>query len=170
MDKIIMSKLNNNQNSPCQWFISLFKKDSISREDISNNDQYNRTQKSVLILVINSLKKDFVESLKTQRKIESQDCDQLYRATRYLWLGTESEFFNSPFKSHDNFLVGEGQEESEYDVYLIKIKLDYPFDGFKPNVNQLERISAFRTLADSNVEISDRLRVEVFRDTGVYNR
>ncbi|MTJ47348.1 hypothetical protein [Dolichospermum sp. UHCC 0259] len=128
-------------------------------------------KQQVLILVINSLKKDFVESLETQGKIEAQDCDQLYRATQTLWLGnkeSDSSNLNYRFENPKQFVVQQ-QEDSEYDVYLIKIELDDPHPGFKPNVNQIERMSAFRTLAGSSVEISLRLTVEVFIDTGVYN-
>jgi len=155
-------------NFLCQLLAEIFSQ--FQKKDNQSHNIY-PNKKQVLILVINALKKDFVESLKTQAKIESQNCDQLYRATQCLWLGNE-ESNDSNLKYHfdnpDKFVV-QPQEESEYDVYLIQIKLDDPHPGFKPNVNQIERMSAFRTLADSSVEISNRLRVGVYRSTGVYN-
>ena len=62
--------------------------------------------------------------------------------------------------------------ESEYDVYLVQIKLKESDDGFKQNVDQLDRIDAFRKLTDLSlqVKVSPRLRVEAYQNTGVYIR
>ncbi len=126
--------------------------------------------KQFLVLVVSHLQADFMESLKAKRRININEGEALYEITKYLWLGAESEF--SQMKANlDRYLVSEGAE-SEYDIYLVYIELNKANEGFKPNVNQLNRFDAFRKLADLsvNLTISPRLQMEAYENIGVYYR
>ncbi|MEG4341788.1 hypothetical protein QUB70_00680 [Microcoleus sp. A003_D6] len=123
-----------------------------------------------LVLVISASHADFIESLKDKKQIDVSEGEQLYQITRYLWLGSETELSQ---KRHDinKYSVAQGAE-SEYNIYLVEIKLKQSDKGFKPNVNQLDRYDAFRKLADLAVDIkvSDRLQIEAYEKLEVYNR
>ena len=123
-----------------------------------------------LVLVISASHADFLESLKDKKHIDVSEGEQLYQITRYLWLGSETELSQ---KRHDinKYSVAQGAE-SEYNIYLVEIKLKQSDEGFKPNVNQLDRYDAFRKLADlaGDVKVSDRLKIEAYEKLGVYNR
>lgn len=130
--------------------------------------------KQILILVVNVLKSEIIETIKTKKQIEPDDCEKLYRTTEALWLGTETDL--SPklaecFSENNQFMVSPGAE-SEYDIYLMQIELKNPDNGFKPTADQLDRIDAFRNLSDLSVDIkvSPRLRVDAYENTGVYSR
>lgn len=137
----------------------------------STNPQSNPSSAPIpktLILVVNPLKKDCLDKIKSQKnKILIEDCEKLYRATSYLWIGDKSEI-SSNFKNDQSYKVIEG-EESEYDVYFIEITLSQANDGFKEDVTQLNRIDAFRQLTNCSVKnISPRLKVSIYKDTNVY--
>ncbi|MEG3868918.1 hypothetical protein QUA46_21395 [Microcoleus sp. MON2_D6] len=123
-----------------------------------------------LILVVSHSQADFLKSLVAKSRINSNDGESLYEITKYLWLGSETEY--SKIKSNiSEYLVAKG-EESEYDIYLVYIKLDQADEGFTSNVDQLDRYDAFRKLADLsvNLTISDRLQMEAYGNIEVYNR
>jgi len=123
-----------------------------------------------LILVVSHSQADFIKSLQAKEGIDFKDGESLYEITKYLWLGSETEY--SKIKSNiSEYLVAKG-EESEYDIYLVYIKLDQADEGFTSNVDQLDRYDAFRKLADLsvNLTISDRLQMEAYGNIEVYNR
>jgi len=123
-----------------------------------------------LILVVSHSQEDFIKSLVAKSRINSNDGESLYEITKYLWLGSETEY--SKIKSNiSEYLVAKG-EESEYDIYLVYIKLNQADEGFTSNVDQLDRYDAFRKLADLsvNLTISDRLQMEAYGNIEVYNR
>jgi len=126
--------------------------------------------KQFLVLVVSALQADFLESLKAKGRIDSKDGESLYEITKYLWLGSESEFYK--IKANlSQYSVSKGQE-SEYDIYLVYLELKQVDEGFTPTVNQLDRYDAFRKLADLsvNLTISPRLQMEAYGNIGVYNR
>jgi hypothetical protein len=121
----------------------------------------------ILILVVNALKKDCLDKIQNQdNKIQSEDCEKLYRATSFLWMGDKSEL-NPKLKDCRDYIA---QQESEYDVYLVEIELPKAKEGFKQDAGQLSRIDAFRELTDLTVKISSRLKVSVYENTNVYTR
>ena len=126
--------------------------------------------KQFLVLVISASQSEFLESLKGKNHIDVSQGEQLYQITRYLWLGSETELSQ---KIHDinQYSVAKGAE-SEYNIYLVKIKLEQDEEGFKPNVNQIDRYDAFRKLNDLAVEVkvSERLQIKSYEKLGVYNR
>jgi hypothetical protein len=123
-----------------------------------------------LVLVISASHADFIESLKDKKHIDVSEGEQLYQITRYLWLGSETEL-SQKIPDLNKYSVAQGAE-SEYNIYLVEIKLKQSDEGFKPNVNQLDRYDAFRKLADLAVDIkvSDRLQIEAYEKLEVYNR
>ncbi|MEG4491867.1 hypothetical protein [Microcoleus sp. D3_18_C4] len=123
-----------------------------------------------LVLVISASHADFLESLKDKKQIDVSEGEQLYQITRYLWLGSETEL-SQKIPHINEYSVAQGAE-SEYNIYLVEIKLKQSDEGFKRNVNQLDRYDAFRKLADlaGNVKVSDRLKIEAYEKLGVYNR
>jgi hypothetical protein len=127
--------------------------------------------KQFLVLVVSHLQADFLESLQAKGRIDFKDGESLYEVTKYLWLGSETEY--SKIKPNiREYSVAKGAE-SEYDIYLVSIELNQADEGFYSNVdNQLDRYDAFRKLADLvvNLTISDRLPMEAYENIGVYNR
>ena len=131
--------------------------------------QENAKESSILVLVISASHADFLESLKDKKHIDVSEGEQLYQITRYLWLGTETQLSeNRP----DINKYSVGGAESEYNIYLVDIKLKQADEGFKPSINQIERYDAFRKLANLAVDIkvSDRLQIEAYENLEVYNR
>ena len=129
-----------------------------------------KNTKQFLVLVVSHSQANFLESLKAKGRIDSKDGESLYEVTKYLWLGSDSEF--SKIKANlSQYSVSKGQE-SEYDIYLVYLELKQADEGFTPTVNQLDRYDAFRKLADLsvNLTISPRLQMEAYGNIGVYNR
>ncbi|AFZ06650.1 hypothetical protein Osc7112_2186 [Oscillatoria nigro-viridis PCC 7112] len=126
--------------------------------------------KQVLVLVISASQVEFLEPLKDKNHIDVSEGEQLYQITRYLWLGSETEL-SQKRANINKYSVAKGAE-SEYNIYLVEIKLKQDDEGFKPNVNQLDRYDAFRKLADlaGEVKVSDRLQIEAYENLEVYNR
>ncbi|MEG4250568.1 hypothetical protein [Microcoleus sp. Pol10D4] len=123
-----------------------------------------------LVLVISASHADFLESLKDKKQIDVSEGEQLYQITRYLWLGSETER-SQKIPNINEYSVAQGAE-SEYNIYLVEIKLKQSDEGFKRNVNQLDRYDAFRKLANlaGDLKVSDRLKIEAYENLGVYNR
>jgi hypothetical protein len=129
-----------------------------------------RITNQFLILVVSHLQADFLKSLQGKERIDFKDGESLYEITKYLWLGSETEY--SQIKSNiSEYSVPKGAE-SEYDIYLVYVELKEADEGFKSNVNQLDRYDAFRKLDDLalNFRISPRLQMEAYGNIGVYNR
>ncbi|MBW4680947.1 MAG: hypothetical protein KME19_12635 [Microcoleus vaginatus WJT46-NPBG5] len=133
-------------------------------------DQKNAKESSILVLVISASQADFLESLKDKKHIDVSEAEQLYQITRYLWLGSETELSQKRLDDNE-YSVAKGAE-SEYNIYLVEIKLNQDDNGFKPNINQLKRHDAFRKLADSEVDVkvSERLQIKAYENLKVYNR
>jgi hypothetical protein len=153
-----------NPNPPATSSVSTVQPPSILTPSIPKNTN------QFLILVVSHSQADFLKSLQAKERIDFKDGESLYEITKYLWLGSETEY--SKIKSNiSEYLVAKG-EESEYDIYLVYIKLDQADEGFTSNVDQLDRYDAFRKLADLsvNLTISDRLQMEAYGNIEVYNR
>jgi len=123
-----------------------------------------------LILVVSHSQADFLKSLEAKERIDFKDGESLYEITKYLWLGSETEY--SEIKRNiEEYSVPKGAE-SEYDIYLVYIELNQADEGFNSNVDQLDRYDAFRKLDDLalNLRISPRLQMEAYGKIEVYNR
>lgn len=126
--------------------------------------------KQFVVLVVSASQEDYLKSLESKGCINVNDGEALYEMTKYLWLGSKTEF--SQIKPNINQYSVSKAEESEYDICLVYIELKQTDKGFEPNVNQLDRYDAFRNLADlaSNFEVSPRFRMEAYENIDVYNR
>ncbi|MGB3637931.1 MAG: hypothetical protein WBA39_10215, partial [Rivularia sp. (in: cyanobacteria)] len=126
--------------------------------------------KQFLVLVIAAEQSDVINSIAAQRRIYFNDGEQLYELTKNLWLGSETDF--NKIKSNANRYVVAEEEKSEFDIKLLYLQLKQSDQGFQPNVNQLDRIDAFRKLSDLvvNCEISPRLQMEAYENFEVYSR
>jgi hypothetical protein len=129
-----------------------------------------RITKQFLVLVVSASQADFLESLKSKGRINVNDGEELYEMTKYLWLGSETDF-NQKRANINQYSISKGQE-SEYDIYLIYIELNQADEGLKSNVNQLDRYDAFRNLDNLAVSlsISPRLQMEAYGKFDVYSR
>jgi hypothetical protein len=129
-----------------------------------------RITKQFLVLVVSASQADFLELLKAKGCISINDGEELYEMTKYLWLGSETDF-NQKRTNINQYEIFK-EEESEYDIRLVYIELKQADKGFEPNVNQLDRYDAFRNLADLavNFEVSPRFRMEAYENIDVYNR
>jgi hypothetical protein len=128
--------------------------------------------KQCLILVIDAAHGDIVESIRSKGRIEPEDCTLLYEATKCLSMKPENGLTQfSQVINQDRVSPG---EESEFDVYLVKIELRNPDAGLGGNVdNQLDRQDAFNRLpqlAAANIQVSQRLRMEAAERFDVYYR
>jgi hypothetical protein len=124
-----------------------------------------------LVLVISASQADFLKSIQAKTQINLSDGERLYEVTKYLWLVSETEFSQKTANIINKYSVSKG-EESEYDIYLVYIKLKKSNNGFKANVGQLDRYDAFRELGNlaENFEISPRLQIEAYGNIEVYSR
>lgn len=126
--------------------------------------------KIILVLVVSATQTPLIDTLKAKNNIDLNDCEKLYEATRYLCQDKET---NLKFKWENlqEFIVQSG-EESEYDIYLIKIHLYQSDKNFEKDVNQLDRYNAFRNLFNLavNFEVSPRLYTRAYSYFNVYNR
>lgn len=129
-----------------------------------------RVNTQFLVLVVAAEKADLIHSIKTKGSINSKDGENLYEITKYLWLGSENDFYQKISNIYD-YLVS-SDKKSEFDNYLVYFKLKQSDEGFEPNVGQLARYDAFRKLADLtvNFEISPRLQMEAYSNFELYSR
>ena len=135
--------------------------DDRERKYIQPNPEYS------LVLIISATQKNLADSIRRKRRIDIEDAEILFQATQYLSKNNKSI---EDIKSQMNrFHVS---EESEYDVYLLAIKLREDESRFNKGVNQLDRYDAFRELPDLalSVEVSERLKMEAYADFDVYIR
>lgn len=120
-----------------------------------------------LVLVIYAAQKNLADSIRLKGRIDIEDSEILYQATQYLSKNNKS--IENIKNQMNRFHVS---EESEYDVYLIAIKLREDDPRFNKGVNQLDRYDAFRELPDLDheVKVSERLKMDAYADFDVYVR
>ena len=125
-----------------------------------------------LILVISAAKADILNSLSRNYSPDYDLCDKLYQSTKFIWFGSKQQslsLFDDIFSERG---VSYGNE-SEYDVYFVKIEIkDYNEDGFNSGVSSIKRIDAFRKLADLGkiLDISERSPASAYKNRDLYNR
>ncbi len=129
-----------------------------------------KVTKQFLVLVISASQADLLKLIKNKKHIDLSDGEALYEVTKYLWLGSETEFSNKT-ANISQYSVPQG-EETEYDIYLVYIELKQSNKGLKSNVNQLDRYDAFRELVNLvvNFQVSPRLKIEAYENIEVYSR
>lgn len=153
------------------WVIYLLKSKPKREEERTRWPTSTPAQRRVLILVVNARHSEILTTLRTNRVLNPSLAKPLYEATQALWFGTELEFNRS--KLRDWFDPARRvAQESEYDVYLVKISVTSDDAGFHRDVTQVERFDAFTRLAERGapVEVSERLPSEAYGTTEVYRR
>lgn len=135
---------------------------------------YLKKRNAILVLVINVSKENIIQLLRTKGQVESDNCEELYGATQFLWMSSESDF-SKHFKSWFEKKELPQEQQSEYDVYLVKIPLKHKIPGFESsNANQLDRLDAFRQLPENSREgelvVSHRLPNEAYANNNLYRR
>ena len=126
-----------------------------------------------LVLVINAGQEEIIQSLKTNRRVTQNEVEVLYSATQALWMDSEAAFSKSELKSRFSDAREEREsKKSEYDVHFLQIELSKHDPGFCPNVNQIDRLDAFRRLPENSgkVVVSPRLPSKAYENTDVYSR
>lgn len=126
-----------------------------------------------LVLVINAGQEEIIQSLKTNCRVMPNEVEVLYSATQALWMDSEAAFSKSELKSRFSDAREEREsKKSEYDVHFLQIELYKHDPGFCPNVNQIDRLDAFRRLPENSgkVVVSPRLPSKAYENTDVYSR
>ncbi len=126
-----------------------------------------------LVLVINAGQEEIIQSLKTNRRVRQNEVEVLYSATQALWMDSEAAFSKSELKSRFSDAREEREsKKSEYDVHFLQIELSKHDPGFYANVNQIDRLDAFRRLPENSgkVVVSPRLPSKAYENTDVYSR
>ena len=133
--------------------------------------QTQNKKENILLLVINASRQNIIDPLKSNHHITDDFSNEIYRITQALWMGNIREFSQFETWFFQDKEVSEN-EYSEYDVYLVKIELKYSVKGFSRNVNQLDRLDAFRKLPENtlNVYVSPRLPSKAYANKDFYSR
>ncbi|MCA6623225.1 MAG: hypothetical protein IM542_11775 [Pseudanabaena sp. M165S2SP1A06QC] len=153
----------------------LFKQSSSNENQESNKPKakFQPLKIQNLILVIGAAKADVLNNLSINSSPDYNLCDKLYESTKFIWIGSEQQGLSS-FRSLFTQEVGLAHsQESEYDVYFVKIELrNYNEDGFNPEVSSVQRIDAFRKLSDVGkvISISERLPPDSYQNKNLYER
>ena len=123
----------------------------------------------VLILVINADKERAVIDM--LQKKQWPDGDDLYQATQALWSAPERDLSEAHPELNDwlcdiSGLSVKEHQESEYDVYLIRIDLDQKIRGFDQGVNPIDRLDAFRQIVGKGTiaRLSPRLPSDAYKE------
>ena len=120
-----------------------------------------------LVLVINAGKTLLINTLRKEG-IHKMDPDELYRSTQSLWFGEKSEFETSDLTSwFDESKKVAPENESEYDVVLVQLELNYDENGFHSDATELDRIDAFEELKknENTASVSVRLPNKAYEKT-----
>jgi hypothetical protein len=101
---------------------------------------------------------EIINEVKKQEKLTQDSVNVLSRTANIegLWQGTKSEFEE---KQIDQYFDYSSNEKDEYDLYLLKIKLNEPEPEFDRSKPATSRSRAFRRLLkkEHSVQISPRL-------------
>jgi hypothetical protein len=118
-------------------------------------------KKNILFLVLKTYKvKNVIGKLK-QSGITNDIIDEVFSipAIESLWQGTEDEFRQTRLEQY--FAQPEALNQSEYDVYLVKIELDNKsYEEFKEGSSSMSRYKAFRQLigtSSQKITVSKRI-------------
>ncbi|MDW8363127.1 MAG: hypothetical protein RMK74_12060 [Myxococcales bacterium] len=83
----------------------------------------------------------------------------------WIWVGEPGDFAATGLAEW--FVPGRGvSEESEYDVYLVKVPVEGREPGFERGAASLQRVDAFRRIAgrETRVEVSERLPSDAYKN------
>lgn len=165
---IYQKKYNNDQkeNPP-----EIERKEKIEKVDNVYKPSHTPNQ-NVLILVLRAGNESCLNTLKENMRLSEEVCDELYKATRYLWVGNANQFNNS--KIINWFDESNNQTQaSSLDVYLIKLALEKNYSGLLQAADGQARLSAFKQLCQDGAKIeefSPRVSNAAYGTTEVYEK
>ncbi|MEO0683681.1 MAG: hypothetical protein AAFY76_01190 [Cyanobacteria bacterium J06649_11] len=123
-----------------------------------------------LMLVVSAKTKELLETLRAGAELTVENCEDLYRNTKFLKVVREKDYLESYFLD----ARGKGKStDSEYDICLVRIKIKDKDLGFDEHVEaQIDRYNSFRRLPAmyETIEISSPLSSEICENKGFYNR
>ncbi len=129
-------------------------------------------EQNVLILVFRAGSESCLNTLKENMRLSTEICNELYKETRYLWVGNSNQFNNSKIikwfdeKNHKT-------QASNLDVYLIKLALEKNYSGLLESADGQARLSAFKQLCQDGAKIeefSPRVSNAAYGTTEVYEK
>lgn len=126
--------------------------------------------KPSVVLAVNVKHGELLNSLAEKQKLTKEEARDLLKATQEIWAGKAGDM---PKKIQDSLTKAEGvTKNSEYDVFLVDIKLKKPMSGFDKDKSQLARLDAFDALLDNleSLKVSKRLPSNAYSDAGFYSR
>lgn len=130
------------------------------------------SEQNVLILVLRAGNESCLNTLKEKKRLNLDLCDDLYKATRYLWVGNEAQFNSSQIiKWFDETNITE--QPSSLDVHLIKLVLNKNYNGLMKSADGQARYNAFKQLCQDGAQIeefSDRVSNAAYGTTEVYEK
>jgi len=126
---------------------------------------------STLVLAIRVTSSNIIHFLQKGDYISEDLGEDLYQCTKFLWIGSQQDFneqISSLFLPYN--LGVKSNEESEYDVYLLRIQLRDYDEGFMPNISSNRRADAFLRLPEIGklADISKRLAINSCENIGFY--
>ena len=124
-----------------------------------------------LVLAIRATKIDILNDLQKVDYVSAENADKLYQLAKFLWLGSKQEFtsnFSDLF--FPRYLGIDTGEESEYDIYLLRIQIREYDQGFAKNAKSNRRFDAFQRLSEIGklADISGRLPAIACENKGFY--
>ena len=129
-------------------------------------------EQNVLILVLRAGNESCLNTLKENKRLNLELCDDLYKATRYLWVGNEAQFNSSQIiKWFDGTNIAE--QSSSLDVHLIKLILNKNYSGLLKSADGQSRYNAFKQMCQDGVQIegfSPRVSNAAYGTTEVYEK
>ena len=148
-------------------FVIRFYKDEQDKKistDINNN---------ILFLAVNPEYKNLIHDLKTNGKVTSNNYQDLFKATRSLYLVSDakiSQSLNNWFNEIQKRPEMSKENEFDLDVYIVKILLTQEHPGFKSNASLKERSEAFKGISENlqKVFVSPRLSPEDYQNQSRY--
>jgi hypothetical protein len=142
--------------------------DNTNFSDLSEDREFTQkqqNQKYRLILAIDTSMSGFLQNIQESDSFIQDEsiCENLFSATKYLWIGKKSEDIRSLQKMNQSYKV-ENENRKNFDVYIVEIILDEYLIGFEKDVRKVQRLKAFRNLINHKVTISERLSFEACSD------
>ena len=130
------------------------------------------SEKNILILVLRAGNESCLNTLKENMHLTEEVSDELYKATRYLWVGNNNEFNNSKIIKWFDETNSQTQSGS-LDVYLIKLVLEKNYNGLLQSADGQSRYNAFKQMCQDGLQIeefSPRVSNAAYGTTEVYER
>ena len=173
----VLNSLNSLKESFVEKIPSFWGRDKQEKDETrleSSTKKLNNKQVSTaytLVVAIRYTKSDILYGLQKGDYISVENADKLYQLAKFLWLGSQQDFrsnFSNLFLPH--YVGINPSEESEYDIYLLKIQIQEYDEGFATNAKSNRRFDAFQRLSKIGklADVSRRLPAIACENKGFY--